>query len=86
MKPVEDRASGKHIVTLMTYLPVEDIKEVWKGMNKADRTRLFGHGHAEELDNFVRSPHGFGRQDGSSCIAGAEEDWASGARRIDADS
>lgn len=54
MKPVEDRASGKHIVTLMTYLPVEDIKEVWKGMNKSDRTRLFGHGHAEELDNFVK--------------------------------
>lgn len=53
-RPVEDRAKGKHILTLMTYLPIEDIKLVWAGMTKADRMRMFGHGHAEELDTFIR--------------------------------
>lgn len=51
--PVEDRARGKHILTLMTYLPVEDIKAVWKSMSKAHRAKFFGNGHAEELDRFV---------------------------------
>ncbi len=50
----EDRATGKHILTLMTYLPIEDIHSVWAGMTKEHRLRLFGHGHAEELDNFIR--------------------------------
>lgn len=52
---VEDRATGKHILTLMTYLPVEDIKAVWAGMTKAHRLRLFGNGHAEELDTLIQS-------------------------------
>lgn len=52
--PVEDRTSGKHILTLMTYLPVEDIKSVWSGMTKPHRLKLFGHGHAEELDTLIR--------------------------------
>lgn len=51
---IEDRTTGKHILTLMTYLPVEDIRSVWAGMTKEHRLRLFGHGHAEELDNFIR--------------------------------
>lgn len=51
---VEDRPNGKHILTLMTYLPVEDIRSVWAGMTKEHRLRLFGNGHAEELDNLIR--------------------------------
>lgn len=59
MKPqpqpmVENRASGKHILTLMTYLPVEDIRSVWAGMSKQHRLRLFGNGHAEELDTLIK--------------------------------
>lgn len=52
--PVEDRAKGKHILTLMTYLPVEDIRAVWAGMSKQHREQLFGHGHAEELDDLIK--------------------------------
>jgi len=52
---VEDRAGGKEIVNLMVSLPLEHLQEVWKGMSKQDRLRLFGHGHAEELDNLIKS-------------------------------
>lgn len=52
--PSEDRGTGKHIVTLMTYLPVEDIRRVWAGMGKSERLRLFGNGHADELDQLVK--------------------------------
>lgn len=57
---IEDRATGKHILTLMTYLPVEDIRNVWAGMSKDHRMRLFGHGHAEELDILIKH---LGRKD-----------------------
>lgn len=51
---IENRASGKHILTLMTYLPVEDIRSVWAGMSKQHRLKLFGNGHAEELDTMIK--------------------------------
>ena len=50
----EDRPRGKHILTLMSYLPVEDIKSVWAGMSKQHRLRFFGNGHAEELDTLIK--------------------------------
>lgn len=49
-----DRPRGKHILTLMTYLPTEDIKSVWGGMSKAYRLRFFGNGHAKELDTLIK--------------------------------
>jgi hypothetical protein len=49
-----DRPRGKHILTLMTYLPVQDIKQVWREMSKQDRLKFFGNGHAQEIDLLVK--------------------------------
>lgn len=49
-----NRPRGKHILTLMTYLPVSDIKQVWREMDRADRLKFFGNGHAQEIDLLVK--------------------------------
>lgn len=49
------RQLGKAIIDDLMELPHDHIRQIWKAMTKDDRNVLFGNGHAEELDNLIKS-------------------------------